>query len=437
MIVRFSLYGFLKNQRYFEPFMMLILLHGGNSFTTVGLLVGFRELCINAMNIPAGAIADLYGRKRCMLASYLAYMAAFLLFALGGNGLAALFAAMFFFGIGEAFREGTHKSMIFTWLRLNGRLAEKTRVYGTTRSWSKLGSAASIPIATLLAFQGIELNQLFLAALVPYAIGFIALCTYPGELDGERQAGVGIGRLFAHMWQTLRDSVRVRGLRRLMLESMGFEGFFDVAKDYLQPMLKTMVLGMPLLLALDDHRRGVLLIGAVYFCFHLASAWTSRQAHVLSARCGGDDAAARSMWRGLLVVYLAMLPCLWFGWFYPVVALFFVLYAMQSAWRPLIVSRFDAYSPETHGTSVLSVESQSQAIAKMVLAPLLGLLVDQVSRHGFHHGAAFWPVALIGLVISATMAVSGRRSPVAARGALAIPADLATGKPPVRAGKDA
>lgn len=43
------------------------------------------------------------------------------------------------------------------------------------------------------------------------------------------------------MWQTLRDSIRTAGLRRLMLESMGFEGFFDVVKDYLQPMIKTMI----------------------------------------------------------------------------------------------------------------------------------------------------------------------------------------------------
>lgn len=56
MIFRFSLYGFLKNQRYFEPFMMLFLLGSGNSFATVGFLIGFREFCINATSIPAGVL---------------------------------------------------------------------------------------------------------------------------------------------------------------------------------------------------------------------------------------------------------------------------------------------------------------------------------------------------------------------------------------------
>lgn len=295
MIFRFSLYGFLKNQRYFEPFMMLFLLGSGNSFASVGFLIGFREFCINATNIPAGAIADLYGRRRCMLVSYLAYMIAFLCFGLGPKQLSFLFVAVFFFGIGEAFREGTHKSMIFTWLRLNGRMDEKTQVYGYTRSWSKIGSAVSIPIATAIAYYTDNLNVLFLAALVPYSIGFISLCTYPKELDGRPEGEVSIKGVFVHMWQTLRDSIRTAGLRRLMLESMGFEGFFDVVKDYLQPMIKTMILGIPLLLTLGDDKRGTLLIGAVYFVFHLGSAWSSRQSHRLSQRSGGDDHACAFM----------------------------------------------------------------------------------------------------------------------------------------------
>ena len=166
MIFRFSLYGFLKNQRYFEPFMMLFLLGGGNSFASVGFLIGFREFCINATNIPAGAIADLYGRRRCMLVSYLAYMIAFLCFGLLPNELLYLFIGVFFFGIGEAFREGTHKSMIFTWLRLNDRLEEKTKVYGYTRSWSKIGSAVSIPIATAIVHALLVMPTFFQRTLL-------------------------------------------------------------------------------------------------------------------------------------------------------------------------------------------------------------------------------------------------------------------------------
>ena len=406
MIFRFSLYGFLKNQRYFEPFMMLFLLGSGNSFAAVGFLIGFREFCINATNIPAGAIADLYGRRRCMLVSYLAYMIAFLCFGLCPDQLTYLFIAVFFFGIGEAFREGTHKSMIFTWLRLNGRMDEKTKVYGYTRSWSKIGSAVSIPIATAIAYCTDNLNTLFLAALVPYSIGFISLCTYPQELDGQPAGQVSIKAVFVHMWQTLRDSIKLAGLRRLILESMSFEGFFDVIKDYLQPMIKAMIIGVPLLVVVGDGKRSTLLIGAVYFVFHLGSAWSSRQAHLLSERFGGDDYASGFMWWGMTLIYLAMLPCLALDFYPPVLALFFLLFLMQGAWRPLIISRFDAYSPETHGTSILSVESQSQTFAKMLFAPSLGFVIDLLANAGSGGGGKFWPIAAAGVLISVTMALS-------------------------------
>jgi len=410
MIFRFSLYGFLKNQRYFEPFMMLFLLDQGHSFASVGFLIGFRELCINATNIPAGAIADLYGRRRCMLVSYLAYMIAFLCFGLCPNQLRYLFIAVFFFGIGEAFREGTHKSMIFTWLRLNGRMDEKTKVYGYTRSWSKIGSAVSIPIATGIAYFTNNLNTLFLAALLPYSIGFISLCTYPKELDGQPVGEANIKRVFIHMWQTLRDSVKLAGLRRLMVESMGFEGFFDVIKDYVQPMIKIMVLGLPFFLTLGNDKRGTLLIGAVYIVFHLGSAWSSRQAHLLCQRFGGEEPASRFLWGCASLIYLVMLLSLAKEYYPLVILLFSFLFVMQSAWRPLIISRFDAYSPETHGTSILSVESQSQTFAKMFLAPALGFTVDLVARTGWGHSGKFWPIAAVGVLISTYMVLSARQN---------------------------
>jgi len=61
MIKRFSLYGFLKNQKYYEPFIILFFLELGLSFTQIGFLTAFRELCINITEIPSGALAEFVG----------------------------------------------------------------------------------------------------------------------------------------------------------------------------------------------------------------------------------------------------------------------------------------------------------------------------------------------------------------------------------------
>ena len=119
MIFRFSLYGFLKNQRYFEPFLILAFIQMGLSFLEIGLLIAFRELCVTVLEIPSGSIADLYGRRRALLLSFGAYIVGFVTFGFADQ-FAVLFGAMFFIAVGDAFRTGTHKAMIFTWLRLEG-----------------------------------------------------------------------------------------------------------------------------------------------------------------------------------------------------------------------------------------------------------------------------------------------------------------------------
>ena len=87
MLFRYCLYGFLKNQRYFEPFFMLVLLQEGLSYTWIGLLVGARDLTVNLLEIPSGVAADAWGRRRAMMASFAAYIVSFVAFALARSPL--------------------------------------------------------------------------------------------------------------------------------------------------------------------------------------------------------------------------------------------------------------------------------------------------------------------------------------------------------------
>ena len=51
MLFRFSLYGFLKNQQYYEPFIVLAFLQMGLNYTLIGLLIAFREMMVNIMEM--------------------------------------------------------------------------------------------------------------------------------------------------------------------------------------------------------------------------------------------------------------------------------------------------------------------------------------------------------------------------------------------------
>ena len=407
MIWRFSLYGFLKNQRYFEPFIILFFLQQGLTFTQIGLLIGFRELFINLMEVPSGAIADLFGRRRCMMLSFAAYIVSFALFGLS-QSYAHLFAAMTFFAVGEAFRTGTHKAMIFTWLRLQDRLDEKTKVYGFTRSWSKIGSAVSTVLAVIIVWHAQDYAWVFFLAIVPYVAGLINFAAYPKVLEGRPATRVGVRDVFMHLGKCVADAARVRGLRRLVVESMSFEGVYKAMEDYLQPVVRNMAFLVVGWAWLGETRRSALLIGLVYIVLYLGSAVASRYAHRLAGRAGGEEKGSRVLWLVVLCIYGALVPLLYFGHHWLAVAGFVLLAMVQNLWQPMLVSRFDGYASDTEGATVLSIESQARAIATMVIAPVFGIAVDYIRANG--PGGEFWPVALIPATIAALILLTSPKN---------------------------
>jgi len=397
MIKRFSLYGFLKNQRYFEPFIVLFFLQQGLSFTQIGFLVGFRELLVNLMEIPSGAVADLFGRRRSMLLSFASYIISFAIFGFS-QVYWHFFVAMFFFAVGEAFRTGTHKAMIFTWLRIEERLDEKTKVYGYTRSWSKIGSAVSTVLAVALVLLTNNYAYVFFFAIIPYIGGLVNFMTYPKELEGQPGEKVGIRDVAVHLWECIRLSVVVRQLRRLIVESMSFEGVYKAVQDYLQPIVKNMALLLPIFITWGDTRRSAVMIGVVYVILYLVSAYASRSSHRLANYAGGEERCGRLLWKVVFAIYVALIPLLFFGYYYIAVIGFIALALLQNFWRPVLISRFDAFASETQGATVLSIESQAKSVSTMVVAPILGVAVDFVQSQSL--GGEFWPVATIAAIVA-------------------------------------
>ena len=408
MLFRFSLYGFLKNQRYYEPFFLLFFLDRGFSFLLIGWLVAVREATVNLLEIPSGAIADQCGRRKSMVISVAAYIASFLTFAMAEQ-IWPFFLGMMLFAVGDAFRTGTHKAMIFSWLRRTGRESERTRVYGFTRSWSKFGSAVSALLASGFVLWTDDFSGIFLFATIPCLLNIVNLLSYPRELE-LAPGSTPPGGLLRHLWSTLRGSFRARSLRRLMFESMGFEGTFHAVKDYLQPVLMALAVlalsDLPGTSGLSDTQRTAVLVGPVYCGLFLLSGLASRKAHLVAGLFGGEWAAARICLLAALALFLTLTCAAWFELFWLLVICFVLLHGLQNIWRPILIARFDQHSEESRAATVLSVESQSRRVATLVLAPVVGLAVDTVRAAG---GAGpFWPVGAVGALVILGLVLTAR-----------------------------
>jgi MFS family permease len=405
MLFRFSLYGFLKNQRYFEPFILLAFMQKGLSFAMIGLLIGFREICINIMEIPSGAVADVAGRRKSMILSFVSYSISYAIFGLSSS-IWALFVAMFFFSVGEAFRTGTHKAIIFNWLATQDRQDEKTAVYGFTRSWSKMGSAVSVVIAGIMVFIARDYSIIFLFCIIPSVINIINFLTYPKYLDGSRSTNTGISSVTKTLMSSLIKSIKSKQLRRVLFESMGYEGLYKASKDYLQPVLQTAALALPLFLFFDGQQRTAILVGAIYFLLHTLSSIASRNAGKFVSRFGGEIKASRYLW----IFYLFAFILLGFGIlgrYIPVVILAFILLAiLQNFWRPILIGRCATLSDESQTATILSIESQTKSLFVAVIAPFIGWAIDTVAA--VKADWQFLPIAVLGFVISAFVVVFGR-----------------------------
>jgi len=417
MIFQFSLYGFLKNQRYFEPFLVLAFLEKGLSFTEIGLLIGFREICVNVLEVPTGAIADVLGRRRSMIFSFLSYIAAFALFGLL-EPVWTLLIAMLFFSAGEAFRTGTHKAIIFDWLRQQGREGEKTKVYGFTRSWSKLGSAVSVLLAAALVFVTKSYSAIFLFSIVPYVGNIVNFLTYPSELDGPKTEKASLGGVVRTLWRGLADSLRTRPLRRLLTEGACFDGTFKAVQGYLQPVLesyaKVAALALPLLAGLADRQQIAVFVAAAYVVLHLLGSFASRRADAMLKWAGDQKAAARRLWWFDLLIFAVLTAGVLLARPVAAIAAFVALSFIQNFWRPILVSRFADEADSDRMATTLSIESQVRSLFAAVLAPLLGLAVDLAARYqpaAWKADLRFLPVGAVGLLIAAIMLATGRATP--------------------------
>ncbi len=412
MILKFSLYGFLKNLQFFEPFLILHFLNLGLNYFQIGLLIAFRTVCINIFEVPSGALADLYGRKSSMIFSLSCYIVSFLVFSFVSS-YRSLFFAMFFFSIGEAFRTGTHKAMIFDWLRLNGRLDEKTKIYGYTRSWSKIGSSLSVLISSATVIILNDYRWVFILSIIPYLGGILNLMGYPDYMNRSNSKGHrDVRRIFSHLFENLKISFKNRNVRMLIIQSAGFDGSFKVIKDYLQPVLKSQALFISALFTLPVIRSTGILAGVVYSVIYILSAAAARKSHLFLDLIKGliiknsrkshkephitheSLALFLLMMISAVIVFISGVSVRYKIYSVSIIA-FVIYFLIQNIWRPIIVSQYDNYTNSENQATILSIESQAKNSSVFFLAPIAGFFADN-----FGLAAGFIFISLMLMAVS-------------------------------------
>jgi MFS family permease len=374
-ILKFSFYGFLKNLRFFDPYLYLYFIESGLEYTEIGLLLAVREVIIFVFEIPSGVLADRFGKKTELITSFMFYIISFVLFYLG-DGFIDYTIAMVFFGFGEAFRSGTHKAMIMAYLDKKDIKDSKSKVYGKTRSFSLIGSTISSLISIIFIITLPNLSWLFIIAIIPYILDMILIITYPRFLNERIDSKFNFRDFLKENVRAVKYVLNTKNIRVLLMGSSSYNAGFKSIKDYIQPLIVSLTLSVLLFSNFSPEDNTNMYLGFIYAFIYIISAFATYNSHKLSKFINRETIIS-SMWilSGISLIIL--------GFFINsltiILVVFLLLYVFLNIRKPLMIEKIGDAVDGKKRASVLSIESQSTSLLIALFAPILGLIADNYS----------------------------------------------------------
>jgi len=392
---KFCAYGFLKNQRFFESFIILYFLNQGITYLQIGILYSMREILLNLLEVPAGFISDSLGRKKTMITSFAMYIICFALFSLG-SGFTLFAVAFIFYALGDAFRTGTHKAMIYDYLKINGWSEYKVDYYGQTRSWSQKGSAISSLIAGAVIFISGNYRWVFIISLIPAILDLLLIASYPRALDGKTSAfnKAALKESFGNSWQDFKTSFRKREVLKAITNTSVYSGYYKALKDFLQPVMQALALSLPFLATQSDEKRTAVIVGVLYFVIYMLTSRASRKSALFSGKFKTTALALNfTLFAGLSA---GLISGLFMYFDMPLFAVLFyiLIYLIENVRKPIGMAYTTDYVKHEILATALSAESQLKTIWAAVFIFLTGLLADTFSL-----GVALVAISFAGLIL--------------------------------------
>jgi len=377
------------------------LLEEGHSYTEIGIFYAVREVFINIFEIPSGIIADTYGRKSSLLASFILYIISFLIFYIS-NDFWLFLLAFIFFGIADAFRTGTHKGLIMNYLEQNNWNDQRINYYGHTRSWSQRGAAVSSLFAGLIVFYSGNYQNIFLYSIIPYILNLLLIMSYPDELNRslkQRKAEKRVG--IKDIFKSFFNNIKQPNVLRIVNMSAIHSAYLKAVKDYIQPLMVNVALLIPIMLNFKADRKNGIIIGVLYFFIYIMTSYASRFASKAAKR-NKENISYITLLCGFACGITCGVFYIYELWVISLIA-FVGIYIIENVRKP-IMTGFIADNVENEVlASVISVESLLKTIMTAIIALAFGLIAD---NYGI--GTAF--VALTSFLLFSSIAINNYKN---------------------------
>jgi len=268
-----------------------------------------------------------------------------------------------------------------------------------------MGSAISSLIAASIVFYSGNYTSIFIYSSIPYLLDLILISTYPNSLD-NKSIQFNWSQIKIKFKEVIKDfifSFKNTQILKAIVNLSSHGGFHKAIKDYLQPVIQTLALSIPIMLAFTDKQKSALLIGVFYFFIYLLTSYSSNKAGKLKDKLKSIELALNfTLYIGFI---FAVLSGIFFhkGFYFISVLFYTGIYLVENIRNPIGVAYVsELYKDEILATA-LSANSQAKSLIAALIAPILGLIADK-----FGIGIGLSTLALM-LIISTPMYLAKKK----------------------------
>jgi MFS family permease len=325
----------------------------GLSFAQIFTLDAIYMLMFILFEIPSGALADLIGRKKAILAGLFTLTLAAIVTGNAQNFL-QLFLSFFIWALGFSLISGSSDALLYDSLN-SEKLYHRTS--GRALFFSTIGLACAGVTGPLLFAQHFRLPYLFSA--LPFAAALLVMIFYR-EPAVARELSFSLRN---HLRQIRQGAEKAFG-NRFILWSTGalalvFTVSYTFASSY-QPYLTE--IGF-------DVRQFAFILPLLFVIEALGGAWSER----ITSRLGETVA----FWGSFLLIGISLLS-LGLLASRSVLPIMLVYGFLQGFARPLVSTYANRYIESEHRATIISVQMMASTVTSAILLFLFGLVTDRI-----------------------------------------------------------
>ena len=351
------LYTLIQNIDFTRGIWMLYLASKGMSLTQLGLLETIFHVTSFSMEVPTGAVADIFGRRTSRIIGRMASIISVIILLLSNSFW--MFAISFIItALSYNLESGAGDALIYDSLKEIGEEEKFMKVNGNKELFYQVAGTISFLIGGILAVRSYDIA--FTLTIILGMVTLIQSFTFVEPSIGMHHEDRGKENIFI---KQIKDSLKAMAenprIGTLIVFTQGIMAFCTCIFFYLQNYLKA-----------DGYNEAA--IGIIYAISALAAALTATQVHKIERKIKEQGI--------LLLIPAITIACIWGIAFSKVhYILFIIMMVTESVIFVATSDYINKMIPSENRATILSFASMMFSFFMITLFPVIGVIGDKYS----------------------------------------------------------